>query len=52
MDILTAIMWMCPAAKWHLEGGTDYEHLVWDDVFFPKPTELLFVARGKTSRVL
>jgi hypothetical protein len=39
MDIITAIMWMCPQAKWHFEGGTNYEHLVWDDVFFPKPTE-------------
>jgi hypothetical protein len=40
MDILTAIMWMCPQAKWHFKGGNNYEHLVWDDEFFPKPTEV------------
>lgn len=39
MDIQTAIMFICPTAKWHLEGGTDYEHLVWDDLFYPKPTK-------------
>ena len=39
MDILTAIMWICPQAKWHFDGGTDYEHIGWEDEFFPKPTE-------------
>lgn len=39
MDILSAIMWMCPQAKWHFKGGTNYEHIVWEDEFFPKPTQ-------------
>lgn len=39
MDIVTAIMWICPQAHWHLDGnGINYENLVWDDAFFPKPT--------------
>lgn len=44
MDIVQAIMFTMPVAKYHFEGdrpedGWAYEQLVWDDLFFPKPTE-------------
>jgi hypothetical protein len=40
MDIIAAIMFIIPQAKWHLDGdGTNYENLVWDDLFYPKPTK-------------
>jgi hypothetical protein len=45
MDISQAIMFMMPMAKYHFnqetppEGGWTYQNLVWDDLFFPKPTE-------------
>lgn len=45
MDIIQALMFIMPMAKYHFngdtipEGGWDYEDLVWDDLFFPKPTE-------------
>lgn len=40
MDITTAIMFIIPQAKWHYDGfGNDYENLVWDDLFYPKPTK-------------
>ena len=38
MDTITAIMFLCPTAKWRFEGGSDYEHLVWEDLFYPKPS--------------
>lgn len=36
-------MFLCPQAKFHFEGepaetGWTYDNLVWDDLFFPKPT--------------
>jgi hypothetical protein len=44
MDIVQAIMFTMPMAKYHFEGEQKegkwfYENLVWDDLFFPKPTE-------------
>ena len=36
---MQAIMFIMPLAKWHLEGGNAYENLVWDDLFYPKPSE-------------
>lgn len=45
MDIVQAIMFMMPMAKYHFtgdtipEGGWKYEDLIWDDLFFPKPTK-------------
>ena len=39
MDIMQAIMFIMPQAKWHFEGGNEYEHLVWDDGFYPKPSK-------------
>jgi len=39
MDIMQSIMFIMPLAKWHLEGGNTYENLVWDDLFYPKPTK-------------
>jgi hypothetical protein len=39
MDITQSIMFIMPLAKWHLEGGNGYENLVWDDLFYPKPSE-------------
>lgn len=38
MDILAAIMFLSPAARFHFEGEPSYETLVWDDVYYPKPT--------------
>lgn len=40
MDIVQALMFILPQAKWHFEGdGTDYENIVWDDLFYPKPSK-------------
>jgi hypothetical protein len=45
MDIVQAIMFMMPMAKYHFDGDTipadgwTYEDLVWDDLFFPKPSK-------------
>ena len=45
MDISQAIMFMMPLAKYHFtddvipEGGWTYEDLIWDDLFFPKPSK-------------
>ena len=45
MDYRTALMFILPQAKWHLsgdqmpEGGWAYNDIIWDDLFFPKPTE-------------
>lgn len=45
MDIVQALMFMMPMAKYHFtgdtlpEGGWTYEDLIWDDLFFPKPSK-------------
>lgn len=45
MDIVQALMFMMPMAKYHFTGdiipeeGWTYEDLIWDDLFFPKPTK-------------
>lgn len=45
MNYSIAIMFILPQAKWKLsqetipEGGWRYEHIIWEDLFFPKPTE-------------
>jgi hypothetical protein len=45
MDYITAIMFILPQAKWKFsqetipEGGWKYEHIIWEDLFYPKPTE-------------
>ena len=44
MDIVQAIMFTMPMAKFSFSGergeaGWTYDQLVWDDLFFPKPTE-------------
>ena len=45
MDYIAAIMFILPQAKWKLsqetmpEGGWKYEHIIWEDLFYPKPTE-------------
>ena len=39
MNITQSIMFIMPLAKWHLEGGSTYEDLVWDDLFYPKPSK-------------
>jgi hypothetical protein len=45
MDYTAAIMFILPQAKWHFsgntvpEGGWTYNDIVWDDLFYPKPTE-------------
>jgi hypothetical protein len=47
MDYITAIMFILPQAKWKFsqetipEGGWKYEHIIWEDLFYPKPTELM-----------
>lgn len=44
MNITQAIMFMMPMAKYHFdqetppEGGWTYDNLVWDDLFYPKPS--------------
>jgi hypothetical protein len=45
MDIVQALMFIMPTAKYHFvsdtipEGGWKYDDLIWDDLFFPKPSE-------------
>ena len=45
MDIVQALMFIMPMAKYHFtgdtvpEGGWKYEDLVWDDLFYPKPSK-------------
>ena len=45
MDYTAAIMFLLPQAKWTFtgdtvpEGGWQYEDIVWNDLFYPKPTE-------------
>ena len=44
MDYLQAIMFILPTAKWHWKdsnagGNRTYEDIVWDDLFYPKPTQ-------------
>lgn len=45
MNIVQAIMFMMPMAKFHFngtempEGGWTYEDIIWDDLFFPKPSK-------------
>lgn len=39
MNITQSIMFIMPLAKWHLEGGDGYENLVWEDLFYPKPSK-------------
>ena len=45
MDIVQALMFMMPMAKYRFnsdtipEGGWKYEDIIWDDLFFPKPTK-------------
>lgn len=45
MDIVQALMFIMPMAKYHFTGdvmpveGWKYEDLIWDDLFYPKPTE-------------
>jgi hypothetical protein len=45
MDIVQAIMFIMPMAKYTFngdtlpEGGWKYSDLIWEDLFFPKPTE-------------
>lgn len=38
MNILSALMFILPQAKYHFNGEQTYDNLVWDDLFFPKPT--------------
>jgi hypothetical protein len=45
MDYSTAIMFILPQAKWKFSGdvipeqGWTYNDIIWEDLFFPKPTE-------------
>jgi hypothetical protein len=45
MDYALAIMFILPQAKWRYssdtipEQGWTYNDIVWEDLFFPKPTE-------------
>ena len=38
MNIINALMFILPQAKYHFDGEQTYENLIWDDLFFPKPT--------------
>lgn len=38
MDILAAIMFLCPAARFHFDGEPSYDTLVWEDAYYPKPS--------------
>jgi len=53
MDYISAIMFILPQAKWKLsqetipEGGWKYEHIIWEDLFYPKPTEEELIMAAK-----
>lgn len=43
MNLVQALMFLCPGAKYKFEGTVIdnnwlYEHLVWEDLFYPKPS--------------
>lgn len=39
MDILAALMFLCPTARFRFEGGEQsYDALIWEDLYYPKPT--------------
>lgn len=37
-NILGAIMFILPQAKYRFDGDQTYENLVWEDLFYPKPS--------------
>jgi hypothetical protein len=45
MNYLNTLMFLLPRAKWKFpnnpipEGGWTYEDLIWEDLFYPKPTK-------------
>jgi hypothetical protein len=39
MSIRLGLMFILPQAKYHFNGDETYANLVWDDLFFIKPTE-------------
>lgn len=39
METRLALMFILPQAKYHFDGEETYENLVWDDLFFVKPTK-------------
>lgn len=53
MDYALAIMFILPQAKWRYssdtipEQGWTYNDIVWEDLFFPKPTEQELVTAHK-----
>lgn len=43
MDLISALMFLCPSAKYSFSGTQinntwTYDNLVWEDLFLPKPT--------------
>ena len=38
MNIVAALMFLCPTAKFHFDGEPGYATLVWDDLYHDKPT--------------
>jgi len=59
MDYTAAIMFILPQAKWHFNGdhvpesGWTYNDIIWDDAFYPKPTEsMLQDAYDKSQKVI
>lgn len=52
MNILSAIMFIMPMAKYHFDGEEQtYENLVWDDLFYPKPTKEELEVADKYSQL-
>jgi hypothetical protein len=57
MDYSIAIMFILPQAKWKLsgntvpEGGWKYEDIVWEDLFYTKPTEEELQAAWKYAQL-
>jgi hypothetical protein len=39
METRLALMFILPQARYHFDGEETYENLVWDDLFFIKPSK-------------
>lgn len=57
MDITQALMFIMPMAKYRFngdsipEGGWKYEDIIWEDLFYPKPSEQQLIDAYELSKV-
>ena len=54
-QIMQAIMFIMPQAKWRFDvtdpsNDITYEQLIWDDLFYPKPSETILIEAYERSQ--